>query len=362
MEEIAIAYEEERLFEAESKLNAFMKSFEWKEFEAEGRKEGIEQQEDESENQEEEVVENKEEKHEGGGESSSSISSFSKSSSGKSSVELEKIRMLQKLAPSIRSECDEIRRLLGSLESEDGWTKQKDSDGIRVLYRHEEGSSTHSLRVDAVMECPVLNLACCINELDLFVEWVPFLRASRRLAQLSRARQLGHFRMGLPWPFSDRDAVVYGYGVDLLKEHNRIVIFTKSVVDYEGLEFIPAELESTKEQIPDEDKKVVRMQVHMAGIILEVIDEGRTRLLGIMNADPQMAWVPYWLLNFIARNVIHVLIRRLRKRAASLHGTSHEERLIQNKEVYGFLRNRLREVYGFDMESGSVPTDPNLEQ
>ena len=44
------------------------------------------------------------------------------------------------------------------------------------------------------------------------------------LKQASRFSQVVHVSVNLPWPFSDRDVVLYGQGIDILEQQSVMIL------------------------------------------------------------------------------------------------------------------------------------------
>ena len=69
------------------------------------------------------------------------------------------------------------------------------------------------------------------------LQWVPNLKRSYMVATPDRARVVMYANIKLP-VVSNRDAVIYGFGVDALEEHGAFVICGQSIESLEGLSFM----------------------------------------------------------------------------------------------------------------------------
>ena len=87
---------------------------------------------------------------------------------------------------SLESEIVEVEQVLGLMEGDDGWTLVKESERMKTWYRHVDGNPVHSIKIDALLNVPLFNLLSIINEVDLYVDWIPFLKESRETITLSK--------------------------------------------------------------------------------------------------------------------------------------------------------------------------------
>lgn len=264
------------------------------------------------------------------------------------------------LSQQIRRDCKKTRAMLDEMDSSTGWTLQKEDSHCRVYYRHDETTPIHSIKMEGEMDCNIFHVLSVVNEIDLYTKWVPQMKRSERCAQIGRARQVGHFEISLPWPVANRESTVYGFGADLLDEKGFIAVHVESITSMEDVACSKGyELESdsnpeggseagqtrTRVGLPAMRKGNVEAIVHLGGMVLEPVSEDRTVFRIVVNCDPQLALVPYWLINFITRHFAHWIFHKLRKTAMHIAGTEYETRIAENDELYGFLRRRLDEFF-----------------
>ena len=77
------------------------------------------------------------------------------------------------LADIIRRQ-QEIGEFVDSLDSE-GWTVHVDEgEAVKVLYKPREGSALHTLRMEGIVDAPLINIFSVLNETDLFTLWIPY--------------------------------------------------------------------------------------------------------------------------------------------------------------------------------------------
>jgi hypothetical protein len=231
----------------------------------------------------------------------------------------------------IEQEATESRFLLSSLTGEADWivAREGQEDGITTCYKHVDGSSLYSVRVQGVVEEPLFNVISIFFEADLYPQWVPTMDRAYELKRLSRYRKLAQFSYKLPWPLARRDIFCYGYGVDIA-EQNAILVVVRSVDGSYG-----------DIQIPEPDPGTVRMDVKYAGFLFRAIDKSTTHVSVISCTDPKMS-VPYFLQNYGLKKVAHRILLTVRKFASSVAGSEYEERMNSDKYVYDDLRRRCR--------------------
>eukprot|EP00762_Andalucia_godoyi_P002124 ANDGO_02525.mRNA.1 hypothetical protein SAMD00019534_059680 len=250
----------------------------------------------------------------------------------------------------IRKEAKTMRAMLAELFDSDGWTLRKEDKTCRVYYRHDEATPIHSIKMEGEMDCHIFNVLAVVNELDLYKNWVPYMKRSSRCAQSGRARQVGNFEITLPWPVANREATVYGFGADLLDEAGYVAVHCESMLSLDGLVVSAGYEEDSRDlleagKLPDIKKGNVAAIVHLGGMVLQPLSESRTMFRIVVNTDPQLALVPYWLINFVTRNFAHWIFHKMRKTALHIEGTEYEKRINTNEKLYGFLRNRLDEFF-----------------
>jgi len=201
------------------------------------------------------------------------------------------------------------------------------------------------------------DLLVVIAEIDLYVNWIPFLADAKVLVEITNYRKSVYCRAGLPWPMSDRDMFLYGFGADLLEE-DKVVIVVRSVnskadeptsttaaadsdEDDSSNLISPEDLAKIMTVVPKSPGGAMRMDCHFAGFVMESLSETRTRLTVLINADPMMSAIPYWLLNYVMKQFGHLIFARLEGLATGIKGSVFEERIQARPALYADLQRRL---------------------
>jgi len=210
-----------------------------------------------------------------------------------------------------------LPRYVDVFDEDEGWEEARDEDGIKTMYRYEEGLSTITVRIEGAVDASVLQVLAVFNDVSDYGAWYPQIAEARRLLQISDFRRLlppgGNFpvqnlilgcsacrsinymKFGLPVPFSDRDLVVYAFGADLLEEQGAIVmavrsVQTKDVADHHVI-------------LPPVEGGDVRSSTNMSAHQFIPIAPDKTYVRVVGNIDLDMGGLPSFLINFLAKQV-----------------------------------------------------------
>jgi hypothetical protein len=88
------------------------------------------------------------------------------------------------------------------------WKKFKEKKTSKIYYKQEPGLSQITLYLEEVFEASLINLVAVIGEVQLFKKWVPLMRQSDLLADVSYLRKFMYFRNAMPWPMKSRECYV----------------------------------------------------------------------------------------------------------------------------------------------------------
>ncbi|KYQ96841.1 hypothetical protein DLAC_04147 [Tieghemostelium lacteum] len=238
----------------------------------------------------------------------------------------------------LRVEHEEISELVQMMDKDHnkfGWKEISNSHGIHCLYK-ENGSGMHSIRMDGIIESPIFDVCAVIMEVALYGTWIPNLKEAKLLGEDNRFKKLIYARSVCPWPVSDRDVCLFGYGVDMLEEHDKIMVIARSVRD--------GDLDGISWKLPDPIKNVVRVDTKISGFTITPISETQTLVQVVSLTDPRMAMMPYWLLNFVTTQFCHYLFVMLRKQSKSVQSSKHYKTAIETNPVYSELK-QMAQVY-----------------
>jgi len=200
----------------------------------------------------------------------------------------------------------------------------------------------HSIKVHAEVSAPVGHLLALVNEVDLLGSLLRFVKLEARpLAQLSRFSQLAYFRLGLFWPFEDRDFVLQARGIDLLHRNSLAIIGTSRGSQtgppsdwYDAFPSTP---------YPEKPRGVTRVSSTLCGGLIRIINGHKLVVSVVMNVDPLMALVPTSLINFVTRSLACAGFSMCRKQLASFLGSEYERRVAEKPWFYDEVAGRVAE-------------------
>lgn len=212
-------------------------------------------------------------------------------------------------AKVVESDMQELSKYVDVFDEDEGWELAQDDDGIKTMYRQEEGMPTLSVRVEGVVEASALQCLHVFDDVENYIHWYPEVTESRRLLQISEFRSINYMKFGLPMPFSNRDLVMYAFGADSLEEDGAIYAAvrscqTKDVADHHVV-------------LPPVSGSDVRSQTKLSAHQFVPLTPNRTLVRFVSNVDLALGGVPSWLLNYISKQVSTKLIENLRKRVVN---------------------------------------------
>ena len=89
------------------------------------------------------------------------------------------------------------------------WKLTKDKDGIRVYQSEVKGSNYKSIKVECTLEGTFDKLMAILNDVNQHKNWVYNNKASSLLKRISPTEFYYYSETSLPWPMTNRDAVVH---------------------------------------------------------------------------------------------------------------------------------------------------------
>eukprot|EP00656_Telonema_subtile_P045929 TRINITY_DN521_c0_g1_i3.p1 TRINITY_DN521_c0_g1~~TRINITY_DN521_c0_g1_i3.p1 ORF type:complete len:1069 (+),score=247.57 TRINITY_DN521_c0_g1_i3:274-3480(+) len=212
-------------------------------------------------------------------------------------------------AKVVESDMLELSKYVDVFDEDEGWELAQDDDGIKTMYRQEEGMPTLSVRVEGVVEASALQCLHVFDDVENYTHWYPEVTESRRLLQISEFRSINYMKFGLPMPFSNRDLVMYAFGADSLEEDGAIYAAvrscqTKDVADHHVV-------------LPPVSGSDVRSQTKLSAHQFVPLTPNRTLVRFVSNVDLALGGVPTWLLNYISKQVSAKLLENLRTRVVN---------------------------------------------
>lgn len=180
------------------------------------------------------------------------------------------------------------------------WKRVRDSNGITIYVKNIAGSAKVKARAELAINANMELVKLVIEDMAKRKSWVPFLKESRVLKQISDTEQLEYSLFDAPWPASDRDFV---YRQKIQHEHEGEIIYETELVQ--------------TELMPEVDG-VVRAEIIESKYTLTMINENQTYVEFVFYADPK-GWVPNWVVNVIQKRLPYMMLSNLRKKAEAIN-------------------------------------------
>jgi hypothetical protein len=241
--------------------------------------------------------------------------------------------------------------LLREIESEQDWSTVHDAGGLHVRFRKSsalgaDGSSrsVYGVKLTADFDAPMFALLASAREFDLIAQWNRYVCRSDILTVPDRMSLTVFQEIWAPYPFAHRSMAFEAYGVDLLDEPEAVMAVVcdaaaavPGTVD-EGEHALSAAKRAEFDSAVAERSTAgaVRSWWRGCGITMRPLPgaEGdasgatRTRSTMMMVIDPQMSWVPSWLISLLLTvgspwvfRQINGILRRIGERCGAAWGS-----------------------------------------
>ena len=157
------------------------------------------------------------------------------------------------------------------------WELEKNKDGIKVYTRSNSGSEVLEFKAIATINASRLSIARVIARVSDYPSWFPNCSEARLVEDISSTKRKYYYRLDLPWPASDRDAVM---------------LLEVEVDDNKGITV----LNFTKSRGKPNVSGVVRMPAADGYWKLTSLGKNKTELHYQFLADPGGS-LPTWIIN-----------------------------------------------------------------
>ncbi len=228
---------------------------------------------------------------------------------------------------AIKSEFAALLAVLEHAAAPREWRLARESDGVATHFRHDESEGLVTVRLSGQIQAGLLAVVSVIQENDLWTSWFPRLSHSATVEEKSRFHKVVHVRAHGVGPVAARDIYMDGRGYDLLQKANAVVILAR-------------EMENSPPPAPG----TVRLKLIAGGAILVPVSKNVTDVVLIACADPKLPVIPFWLLNFVTKQLAGHFFQLLRERSVNLPDV-YKERIKENRRVYGEVEKRLAEKF-----------------
>lgn len=174
------------------------------------------------------------------------------------------------------------------------WKLAKNSDGIKVYTRTVEGSPIKEFKAKVTIKARAVEIAQIVVDVADYPEWYPDVMGAKVIERVSKYEILAYYRVDLPWPATDRDAVV-SFLLDMDESKKNIKVTSKA-----------------KDGVKEEFAGVIRLK-EATGYWTFKEHDGVTDVVYQMQADPGGS-LPTWIINMFIEDGPHKTMKALRER------------------------------------------------
>ncbi|CAO2149298.1 unnamed protein product [Urochloa humidicola] len=241
------------------------------------------------------------------------------------------------------------------------WKVKQDTDQLRVMYREgPEGTPFHTLLLEGFADGPIDVCTCVSWESALYKKWFPQynlptfrIDQSGCLKKVRIGEEICLVRMKVPWPVSEREALLHYFELEYLKE-DLVIVIMKTISDLDTINIRTHGF--SRDGIP-EAGDTVRIDV-FGGFVLQRITKEKSFFRAIANMDIKLDFVPPWFINFISRQLIGSG-HKLYQKAVSTVATCDED---YKRALRGPLYARIREYQESDDKAKVTTTQENATE
>lgn len=241
------------------------------------------------------------------------------------------------------------------------WKVKQDTDQLRVMYREgPEGTPFHTLLLEGFADGPIDVCTCVSWESALYKKWFPQynlptfrIDQSGCLKKVRIGEEICLVRVKVPWPVSEREALLHYFELEYLKE-DLVIVIMKTISDLDTINIRTHGF--SRDGIP-EAGDTVRIDV-FGGFVLQRITKERSFFRAIANMDIKLDFVPPWFINFISRQLIGSG-HKLYQKAVSTVATCDED---YKRALRGPLYVRIREYQDSDDKVKVTTKEENVTE
>ncbi|OEH75509.1 hypothetical protein cyc_03420 [Cyclospora cayetanensis] len=245
-----------------------------------------------------------------------------------------------------------------------GTWKEVINDGqqLRIALRnYDDNPEKLSFKIEGIVAAPLLCILSVLNEVDHFINWVPYFTRPFKLGlrkvdnqRLGRVDQMVHLHIDFPWPFTSRDACFEVFAVDDFERNSQIVV---KMITLDQKYKTPRQ----NMDIPAPARRVERIIVDGSLVIRPI---GRdSSLLSLLWHENCRMRVPIFMADFVAKQAtsratentvlnheskLELFARKafdaFRRTCEGARAGVLQQRRKQNTSLYGFIADRLAQV------------------
>jgi len=251
-----------------------------------------------------------------------------------------KLQNEKELFETIRSEYNLMQTILRQMGDHQGWQTNNASSVAKSYYKYLSNSEYLSLKLEMDVDLPIQTMIILVSETNLWNQWMPFIKTSTELKKIKRNSVAYYLEFMLPYPLHNRQAHLYGMGVNRLHENGTVFVFSKSIED--DIEFF-----AKHELRKIENQGTVNLNFKFGAFEITPIGQNKCKLRGIANINSKMNWLPPPMLNYMFRRTVQFGMDRLVKKAKHFKGSVWDKEIEreERKDYYIWLNQIIKDYF-----------------
>jgi hypothetical protein len=193
------------------------------------------------------------------------------------------------------------------------------------------------MKFEKELDINFINFLSLIYETGMYTKWFPFCSHSEVLHQPGKAKKVIYMSSSVPL-ISDRDFLVYGFGVSRIKENRTIVLCVQSIDEDSGV------FEECVQK--KKNKKMVRASIHIFAYEIKIINRNKIYLKGLMNVDPKISFIPQSLINMVTKKFAEDLFNKMIKIGSKYEGSEYQNKNPSeiDQQFYNFINEQAKNL------------------
>ena len=239
---------------------------------------------------------------------------------------------------AIFQQANQVERAIQDLHIDEGYTVSREKP-IKILYRHEEGGTSHSIKIRVILEHEVKKVVSIPYEWDLLPYWNKYAMDA---IKFDGNRSHEAIVYGASWmipPFKDFQAIMKASGYDVSEEYGSLVI---TIDDCESLAPTLALPEKSSE------RRIVNFLDGSYIVLRPLIQNGHecTDAVLCVHLDPHIRGVPSSMVNFVLHIFAPYLFKQMKRALEDLFedGSVFSERIDACPEVYKLIDSAVGKI------------------
>jgi len=243
-----------------------------------------------------------------------------------------------------RNDCKQVETLL---ISDEGWELAAETkQGIKTYLKEvaDKNITLVTMKGCCEVNAPPQNIIACMNETDLYSDWVPLVKDAETLLEMNPFSNLYTVRFDFPLPISlimtNRDVVFHGYVADCLdhKDSESVLVVTRDLNQTERDRY---KAQYNFEE-PPAPKKYLRVSLRNGGMVLKPLSANKTMCYCVLDIDPCIS-LPNTIVNLITKKFSVIFFEKLKAKSEKLEPV-YEERINKNP-LYMKVRDRVNKKF-----------------